>query len=535
VGPQDLPRDQGRAEKGQILSISSANGQGALHSQLYLAAKAGSTNGWKAALHPVPASSSPTARRRAGASGSGPSSSSCPTPSSPRSTRRTTSRRSSRPAARLRAEDLTRQPIEGRDRRRARADDLPPSRSPARTYVIGGDVGEGLATSDWARARPSSSAIRASRSRQLRGRWTPDVFATKLDRLARRYGPRDAGTATRSSSGSSATTTATPSSSRSSALAQGHRPVPDLPGQGQARRLAHDAGEPPGPDRPARGGAPDRGPRAPRRRHGRPVRDVRLQRRRPTRGPGRLPRRRRHRRRDRLAAPSPRVRAVLGSSARRRRRRPHERATDPHDALDHRCPEGARIRKAASTSQQLPEDPFTTATANRGLQRPLVRPRPARRLDARVEHAPLPLPASRRPPTSSVAGSRSGLEADEGEPGAADDERRRGRRAGARSSSRRGGRARRRELQGADPVRPRGLRVDRLGRARVQPRRDGVLDGMWHVPGTHDPGPQGRPPVRPEARRQDRLVQALRARRHGRQDDGGWSTGPSAATSPATS
>ena len=40
------------AEKGQIISISSVNGQGALHSQLYLAAKAG-TNGWQAVFIPA--------------------------------------------------------------------------------------------------------------------------------------------------------------------------------------------------------------------------------------------------------------------------------------------------------------------------------------------------------------------------------------------------------------------------------------------------------------------------------------------------
>ena len=54
-------------------------------------------------------------------------------------------------------------------------------------YVIGADVGEGLTTSDWSSAtvleRDSGEQVA-----QLRGRWTPDVFAAKLDALARRFG-----------------------------------------------------------------------------------------------------------------------------------------------------------------------------------------------------------------------------------------------------------------------------------------------------------------------------------------------------------
>jgi hypothetical protein len=53
-------------------------------------------------------------------------------------------------------------------------------------YLVGADVGEGLSTSDWSSAavleRDSGEQVA-----QLRGRWTPDIFAAKLDALARLY------------------------------------------------------------------------------------------------------------------------------------------------------------------------------------------------------------------------------------------------------------------------------------------------------------------------------------------------------------
>jgi hypothetical protein len=306
VRPEDLPRDQGRAEKGQILSISSANGQGALHSQLYLAAKAG-TNGWKAVF--IPFRPTPTARRRAGASGSGPSSSSCPTPSSPRSTRRTTSRRSSRPAARLPRRG-PHPPADPRGRRRrARADDLRRAgRRQGRTSSAPTSARASRRRTG-ARARPSSSAIRASRSRSsaAAGRPTSSRRSSIASPAATRPRRRRR-TASRSSSASSATTTATPSSWRSSRCTRAPRRTrstgPATSASAGSRRTA---------SRPVlvdqlEAALRTVGARAPRRGHGRPVLDVRLQRRRPARGPGGLPRRRRHRRRHRLAAPPARVR-----------------------------------------------------------------------------------------------------------------------------------------------------------------------------------------------------------------------------------
>jgi hypothetical protein len=103
----------------------------------------------------------------------------------------------------------------------------------------------------------------------------------------------------------------------------------------------------------------------------------------------------------------------------------------------------------------------------------------------------------------------------------------RARRAGARSSSRRGGRARRRELQGADPVRPTRTSSRSAGASLEFSRDATACSTGCGTSRAHDPGPQGRPPVRPEARRQDRLVQALRPRGDVDKSDGGWSTGPS--------
>lgn len=171
------------AEKGQILSMSSANGQGALHSQLYLAAKAG-TNGWKAVFIPYrahPDRQAPGWReeKRAEMEQLSDAEFAQEYPADDVEAIIATGR------VVFRVEDLTRQPI-----RDGVADEkgLTIYAAPAagKVYVIGGDVGEGLATSDWSSAsvheRDSGEQVAV-----LRGRWTPDVFATKLDRLARRY------------------------------------------------------------------------------------------------------------------------------------------------------------------------------------------------------------------------------------------------------------------------------------------------------------------------------------------------------------
>ncbi len=171
------------AEKGQILSISSGNGQGALHSQLYLGAKAG-TNGWRAIF--IPASAHPerrapdwNERNRAELSQLSDAEYAQEYPENDIEAIVTTGR----PV--FNHQDLMRQPLEA---------GVPGEpgvtyyREPeaGHVYVIGADVGAGLATSDWSSAtvleRDSGEQVA-----QLRGRWTPDVFATKLDALARRF------------------------------------------------------------------------------------------------------------------------------------------------------------------------------------------------------------------------------------------------------------------------------------------------------------------------------------------------------------
>jgi hypothetical protein len=172
------------AEKGQILSISSANGQGALHSQIYLAAKAG-TNGWKAVFIPARARPDRQAagwreRERSALEQLSDAEFAQEYPDNDVEAITTTGR----PV--FRHEDLARQALEVG---RAGEPGVTYYREPAagRVYVVGADVGEGLTTSDWSSAtvleRDSGEQVA-----QLRGRWTPDVFATKLDALGRRFG-----------------------------------------------------------------------------------------------------------------------------------------------------------------------------------------------------------------------------------------------------------------------------------------------------------------------------------------------------------
>ena len=171
------------AEKGQILSISSANGQGALHSQLYLAAKAG-TNGWRAVFIPARAHPDRQAkgwrmRERAALEQLSDEAFAQEYPDNDVEAIATTGR----PV--FRHEDLVRQPIEAGT---TAANGLTIYRLPeaGKVYVLGADVGEGLATSDWSSGhvleRDSGEQVAS-----LRGRWSPDVFAGKLDKLARQY------------------------------------------------------------------------------------------------------------------------------------------------------------------------------------------------------------------------------------------------------------------------------------------------------------------------------------------------------------
>jgi hypothetical protein len=171
------------AEKGQILSISSANGQGALHSQIYIAAKAG-TNGWKAVFIPFNAHPDRQApgwleRERAELEQLDDAKFAQEYPANDVEAIVSTGR----PV--FRHGDLMRQPLEMGT---AGEPGVTYYREPeaGRVYVIGADVGEGLTTSDWSSAtileRDSGEQVA-----QLRARWTPDVFASKIDALARRY------------------------------------------------------------------------------------------------------------------------------------------------------------------------------------------------------------------------------------------------------------------------------------------------------------------------------------------------------------
>jgi hypothetical protein len=171
------------AETGKLVGISSANGQGALHSQVYLSAKAG-RNGWKAVFIPFDAHPDRKATgwreaKRADLEELSDAEFAQEYPANDVEAITT----SGRPV--FRAEDLARQPL-----RPGVAGEPGLVRyggpEPGKSYILAGDVGEGLATSDWSSAtvleRDSGEQLA-----QLRGRWSPDVFAAKIDRLARAF------------------------------------------------------------------------------------------------------------------------------------------------------------------------------------------------------------------------------------------------------------------------------------------------------------------------------------------------------------
>lgn len=170
-------------ETGQVIGVSSANGQGALHSQVYLAAKAG-RNGWKAIFIPFNAHPDRKAPGWLPAKRAELEQLSDPEFAQEYPANDVEAIASSgRPV--FRAEDLVRQPVRPGF---AGEPGLVTYRKPAagRIYVIAGDVGEGDATSDWSSA-PVLDRDSGEQVAQLRGRWAPDVFAAKLDRLARAY------------------------------------------------------------------------------------------------------------------------------------------------------------------------------------------------------------------------------------------------------------------------------------------------------------------------------------------------------------
>ena len=174
----------GAAELGQILSVSTANGIGALHSELYTKAKEGS-NGWQAIF--IPARAHPDRvgdwrlRLRERMSSLSDADFAQEYPENDLEAIQTTGR----PV--FRHEDLIRQPVEVGQ---AGEQGLVVYREPvaATVYIVGADVGEGLATSNWS----SATVLDRDTGEQvahLRGRWAPDVFAAKVDRLARHYAP----------------------------------------------------------------------------------------------------------------------------------------------------------------------------------------------------------------------------------------------------------------------------------------------------------------------------------------------------------
>jgi hypothetical protein len=171
------------AEKGQIIGIGSANGQGALHSQVYLAAKAG-RNGWKAVF--IPASAHPDrkvagwrakARQELEQLSDAEFAQEYPENDVEAIT---TSGRPVFGAATIAAQQL-RPGVVGEPGLVTYA-----KPEPGKVYVVGADVGEGLATSDWSSAAVLERDL-GDQVAQLRGRWSPDVYAAKLDRLARAY------------------------------------------------------------------------------------------------------------------------------------------------------------------------------------------------------------------------------------------------------------------------------------------------------------------------------------------------------------
>ena len=178
------------AEKGQILSISSGNGEGALHSKIYLDAKKG-TNGFQAVF--VPATAHPDRqapewheRNRAEMSALSDAEYAQEYPENDVEAIATTGN------AIFDHRALADQPIEAGT---LVEPGLTIYRDPApgAFYVIGADPAEGLVDSDWSSASVvridlDDDTYRGEQVAVLRGRWAPEVFAAKLDKLARRYG-----------------------------------------------------------------------------------------------------------------------------------------------------------------------------------------------------------------------------------------------------------------------------------------------------------------------------------------------------------
>jgi len=176
-------------EQGKLFSISSFNGEGALHSRIYLEAKEGG-NGFKAVF--IPWSAHPDrdaewrARKRAELNELSDAEFTQEYPADDEEAIATTGLPIF-PREKLKAMPLELGSVAGAGLRIFR------DPAPDLVYVIGGDPAEGAADSDWSSAsvlriwQEDASAYRGEQVAVLRGRWAPEVFAAKLDALARRY------------------------------------------------------------------------------------------------------------------------------------------------------------------------------------------------------------------------------------------------------------------------------------------------------------------------------------------------------------
>lgn len=176
-------------EHGKLFSISTANGEGALHSRIYLEAKEG-RNGFQAVFipwwaHPA-RDANWRARKRAELSELSDAQFS-----------------QEYPADDEEAIASTGLPIFPREKLRGMPVELGRHGGPGITifrdpapdelYVIGADPAEGAADSDWSAAsvvriwQEEGAGYRGEQVAVMRGRWAPEDFAARLDKLARHY------------------------------------------------------------------------------------------------------------------------------------------------------------------------------------------------------------------------------------------------------------------------------------------------------------------------------------------------------------
>lgn len=175
-------------EHGKLFSISSFNGEGALHSRIYLEAKEG-RNGFKAVF--IPWSAHPErdaewyARKRAEMAELSDAEFTQEYPADDDEAIATTGLPIF-PREKLRAMPLEAGSIRG-------GVTVFREPEPGAVYAIGADPAEGAADSDWSSAsvlridQVEGSGYAGEQVAVLRGRWAPEVFAEKLDALGRYY------------------------------------------------------------------------------------------------------------------------------------------------------------------------------------------------------------------------------------------------------------------------------------------------------------------------------------------------------------